>query len=150
MARYTILNPPSIPRNKQIASIFKEAAIIEKYGSGIKRVIQTMQNYGANKPVCETIGIFFKVTVTPISDGVTILHSLIQEKSGKRAPFFVTELSTSIKKIGRWLKQLRKEGKVEFRGTPKNGVFFTTKNLNFHLSEFSPQFNVPIQCTYTP
>lgn len=58
MARYTILNPPSIPRNKQIASIFKEAAIIEKYGSGIKRVIQTMQNYGANKPVCETIGIF--------------------------------------------------------------------------------------------
>ena len=31
-------NSPSIPRNKQIASVFKEAGVIEKYGSGIKRV----------------------------------------------------------------------------------------------------------------
>ncbi len=33
----------SILRNKQIASIFKEAGIIEKYGSGIKGVRQNMQ-----------------------------------------------------------------------------------------------------------
>jgi len=33
-------------RNKQIASVFKEAGIIEKYGSGIKRVLEAFQGYG--------------------------------------------------------------------------------------------------------
>ncbi|MGB9499500.1 MAG: ATP-binding protein [Dissulfuribacterales bacterium] len=37
-------------RNKQIASIFKEAGIIEKYGSGIKRVRLTMTRAGAPAP----------------------------------------------------------------------------------------------------
>jgi ATP-dependent DNA helicase RecG len=33
---------PSI-RNKQIASVFKEAGIIEKYGSGIRRVLEAFK-----------------------------------------------------------------------------------------------------------
>jgi len=33
-------------RNKQIASLFKEAGIIEKYGSGIKRILESMRSYG--------------------------------------------------------------------------------------------------------
>ncbi len=32
-------------RNKQIALIFKEAGLIEKYGSGIKRVLQAFDEY---------------------------------------------------------------------------------------------------------
>ncbi|NCD35533.1 MAG: AAA family ATPase, partial [Spartobacteria bacterium] len=38
---------PSLPRNKQIASIFKEVGLIEKYGSGIRRVLQIYKQMGA-------------------------------------------------------------------------------------------------------
>ncbi|MCD6533657.1 MAG: AAA family ATPase, partial [Deltaproteobacteria bacterium] len=58
-------NSPSIPRNKQIASIFKEAGVIEKYGSGIKRVRQTMKEAKAAAPQFEIIANFFKVTLFP-------------------------------------------------------------------------------------
>jgi hypothetical protein len=51
----------SNPRNKQIASIFKEAGMIEKYGSGIIRVMQSMADAGAPAPVFEIIANNFKV-----------------------------------------------------------------------------------------
>jgi len=127
---------PSVPRNKLIASIFKEAGIIEKYGSGIKRVQQAMQDAGALPPVFEIIGDFFKVTLTPIneganegvsegvSEGVNMLYSFILDNPGNRTPFFSKELKTSTKTIERWLKQLKENKQVEFRGAPKNGGYF--------------------------
>jgi ATP-dependent DNA helicase RecG len=53
---------PSI-RNKQIATVFKEAGIIEKYGSGIKRVLEAFNNYDLPQPVFEEIQNGFKVSV---------------------------------------------------------------------------------------
>jgi ATP-dependent DNA helicase RecG len=61
----------SYPRNKQIASIFKEAALIEKYGSGIKRVRNIMMGANAKNPLFELLGGFFKVTLFP-SDSADI------------------------------------------------------------------------------
>jgi len=55
------------PRNKQIAAIFKEAGIIEKYGSGIKRVRQAMADIGSSEPIFEILGDNFKVTLFPIN-----------------------------------------------------------------------------------
>ena len=40
-------------RNKQIASVFKELELIEKYGSGVRRVIETCVAYGLPEPVFE-------------------------------------------------------------------------------------------------
>ncbi len=40
---------PSI-RNKQIATVFKEAGIIEKYESGIKRVLEAFSEYDLSIP----------------------------------------------------------------------------------------------------
>ncbi len=132
----------SNPRNKQIASIFKEAGIIEKYGSGIKRVRQAMLVAGAKEPIFELVGNFFKVTLYPIdgranegvseganegvNEGVKSLHMLIKENRGKRAPFFTKKLGTSEKNIERWLKQLKEAGKIEFRGAPKTGGYYST------------------------
>jgi ATP-dependent DNA helicase RecG len=53
----------SMPRNKQIASVFKEAEIIEKYGSGIKRIRTSMINAGNPEPKFEEIGDGFRVTL---------------------------------------------------------------------------------------
>lgn len=57
---------PSAPRNKQIASIFREAGLIEKYGSGIKRVLQAIQKVAGKIPIFEYSGGFFKVTLFPM------------------------------------------------------------------------------------
>jgi len=43
----------SMPRNLQIADVFKTADIIEKYGSGIKRVIRLFKEYGSKEPLFE-------------------------------------------------------------------------------------------------
>jgi len=67
-----------------------------------------MLTAGAGEPLFETVGNFFKVTLFPISEGVSALHTLIKDNSGKRAPFLAQQLGTSVKNIERRLKQLRR------------------------------------------
>lgn len=105
---------PSAPRNKQIASIFKEAGMIEKYGSGIKRVRQFMRDARAKEPFFESEAGFFKVTLFPmetmdegVSEGVSLLHAYILNNPGERVPSLSISLGTSRKNIERWLKELR-------------------------------------------
>jgi ATP-dependent DNA helicase RecG len=58
-------------RNKQIAFVFKEAGIIEKYGSGIKRVLEAFQEYGLAQPIFEEIQNGFKVAVSKTTQKTT-------------------------------------------------------------------------------
>lgn len=58
-------------RNKLIAEIFKSAENIEKYGSGIKRVIETFKEYGLDKPK-------FKVMLGRLN--VIVFRGTTQEK----------------------------------------------------------------------
>jgi ATP-dependent DNA helicase RecG len=50
-------------RNKQIASIFRELDLIEKYGSGVRRVIDTFVAYGLPEPEFEATQGGMAVTV---------------------------------------------------------------------------------------
>ncbi|WEK17434.1 MAG: ATP-binding protein [Candidatus Pedobacter colombiensis] len=50
-------------RNKMIASTFKEAQLIEKYGSGIKRIQEGFVNYGLKEPFFEEFQGGFRVIV---------------------------------------------------------------------------------------
>lgn len=43
---------------------------------------------------------------------------------GLRAPALAKLLGTSSKNVERWLKQLKDQGKIEFKGVPKTGGFF--------------------------
>lgn len=49
-------------RNKKVAEIFKEANIIEKYGSGILRIHEGFADHGLPAPKFEEIGSGFRVT----------------------------------------------------------------------------------------
>lgn len=53
----------SEPRNPQIAEMFKEAGIIERYGSGIGRIITDFKEYGLAAPEFAEVGSHFLVTV---------------------------------------------------------------------------------------
>ena len=53
------------------AFVFKEAGIIEKYGSGIKRVLEAFQGYGLAQPIFEEIQNGFKVAVSKTTQKTT-------------------------------------------------------------------------------
>jgi ATP-dependent DNA helicase RecG len=50
-------------RNKQIAKVFKEIGLIEKYGSGIARIIRAFKEYSLRQPVFKEISDGFMVVV---------------------------------------------------------------------------------------
>ena len=60
-----------------------------------------------------------------VNGGVVRLLSLIQDKPGMRTPQISIALDVPIKTLERWLKKLREEGKVEFRGSPKTGGYWS-------------------------
>jgi ATP-dependent DNA helicase RecG len=45
------------------------------------------------------------------------------QKPNNRSTLFAKELNTSVKNIERWLKQLKNENKIEFKGSPKTGGY---------------------------
>jgi ATP-dependent DNA helicase RecG len=61
-----------------------------------------------------------------VNEGVTALQNLITKQPGLRAPALAQALNTSPKNIERWLKQLKAQGQVEFRGAPKTGGYHAT------------------------
>ena len=56
-------NYVSSPRNKKIADFFKDLGLIEKYGSGIQRVLRQFQQEGLPSPLIETIADGIRITV---------------------------------------------------------------------------------------
>jgi ATP-dependent DNA helicase RecG len=52
----------STPRNRKIADMFKEVGLVEKYGSGIRRIIQGFREYGLREPKFQEISEGFMVT----------------------------------------------------------------------------------------
>ena len=138
-------------RNKQIASIFKELELIEKYGSGVRRVIETFVAYGLPEPVFEAtqggmaVTVFKKreqkapeKTVGGVSEGVNVganvganhLFAYIQTHPGQRASEMATAYKLTQRTIERWLKQLKDQDLIEFRGATKTGGYYSKGDKN--------------------
>lgn len=132
-------------RNKQIATIFKELELIEKYGSGVRRVIETCVAYGLPEPVYEAtqggmaVTVFKaidKINTNTASEGVNVgvnigvnvgvngLLAYIRLHPGQRAGEIATVFKLTKRTIERWLKQLKENGLIEFRGAAKTGGYY--------------------------
>lgn len=76
--RIEIINPGALPfglslekaisgisqlRNKVIGHVFRELGLIEKWGSGLSRMISTCEELGIKKPKFEEVDHFFRVTL---------------------------------------------------------------------------------------
>jgi ATP-dependent DNA helicase RecG len=136
-------------RNKQIASIFKELDLIEKYGSGVRRAIETFVAYGLPEPEYEATQGGMAVTVFKkpfnnaqdnlikengganggVSGGVTELLLYIQLHPGQRASDIAKGLNLPLRTIERWLKKLKEAKTIEFRGASKTGGYFSTTKV---------------------
>ena len=120
-------------RNKQIASIFKDAGLIEKYGSGIQRIIESFNKYNLPEPEFEEIQHGFKVTIhktphkTPhkktLSDRII---ELLEEN-----PAITQKEAAAILDIGfftmrEYFSKLKKAGKIKRIGSRKGGYWRVT------------------------
>jgi len=111
-----------------------KGGIIERYGSGITRIFKECKKYGIKKPKFCEIANGFKVTLfnkkikkgvsEGVSEGVKLTYDLIEKNSGKRVPVIAELLNTSVKNVERWIKQLKMENKVEYRGSSKHGGYY--------------------------
>lgn len=137
----------SRPFNPDIASAFFRAGLIEAWGRGIERIIEACQqeNYPTPQWQVEPGGLWvvFGLEMARqgddvgisggvnegVNEGVKSLLILIEQHPGQRTPFFARQMNTSVKNIERWLKTLREQALVEFRGAPKTGGYYaiTTK-----------------------
>ena len=130
-------NYRSMPRNLQIASVFKEAGLIEKYGSGIKRVIKAFLDYNLQEPVFEEIQAGLNVTVhKQAPDGVnggvnggvksstSVLLDIIINRPGMNTKQISKILNTPAKTVEKWIKNLKDQNLIEFKGAPKIGGYY--------------------------
>jgi ATP-dependent DNA helicase RecG len=50
---------------------------------------------------------------------------IIKSRPGIRVPELSEIMQTSAKNLERWLKQLKEQDQIEFRGAPKTGGYFS-------------------------
>jgi len=125
----------SYTRNKLIAEAFYLTNNIEKYGSGYIRIRKELEAYPEiTFTVEETSGgvlVTFKQNEgvneggnEGVNEGVNLLSNFIQKNPGMRLPELATLLNVPPKTVERWLKQLKDDGKIVFKGAPKKGGYF--------------------------
>ena len=125
-------------RNKLVAEAFYLTGSIEKYGSGFIRIRKALRDYPEIEfEIKESSG---GVAVTfaqregvnggvnggvsgGVSGGVNDLFAYILSHPGQRAGEMATALDLSRRTIERWLKQLKDNQHIEYRGAPKTGGY---------------------------
>ena len=129
---------PSRPRNKKIADLFKDAGLIEKYGSGIKRMIEACVSAQVPPPHFEEIADGFRVILykkvvpenvpenVPETRDQTIIKSMVKNPKVS-IPELARMCGVSEKTIKRDIEKLKKAGKI-IRHGPDRGGAWVVKN----------------------
>ena len=127
----------SYPRNKLIAKVFRDCGLIERYGSGVKKVIEQFKKYGLKEPVFKesTGGIEVIVYSKDVGKDVgknvgkdvgkyerkNIILNKIKNKEKFTYVSLAKEIGVTEKTIERDLKELKKDVKVRFVGDKRTG-----------------------------
>lgn len=129
----------STPRNKLIADFCKQTGIIEKYGSGIQRIIRQFREYNLPDPHFEHISDGFMVTVTDgmhdtvtgnvtgnVTENVTenrktLIFKLIQRNPEITTTEIADTLNVSRRTIARDINAMKENGQILRIGSAKKG-----------------------------
>jgi ATP-dependent DNA helicase RecG len=122
-------------RNKLIAEAFYLTNNIEKYGSGFIRIRQELKAYPEIDFAVEEVGGGVLVTFSHgegvnegvsegVNEGVNSLIACIKQHPGLRTPELSSLLNVPPKTLERWLRRLREEGLVVFKGPAKTGGYY--------------------------
>ncbi len=123
-------------RNKKLASIFKEAGLIEKYGSGIQRIQQQFIAYALQSPVFENFQHGFRVVVSAavaenVAENVvenvvekeSQVMELIMQNNRISATEIAKKMSVTGRTVQRQLRNLQLKGKIKRIGTARGGYW---------------------------
>ena len=126
-------NYESKPRNKKIAETFKDIGLIEKYGSGIKRIMDYFKEENLPTPIFETSVDSFKVTVFCKTTGENVGENVGENqaiilRAIKNNQWITTEelseiLQKTTRTVERNLKALKSAGTIEREGPDKGGYW---------------------------
>src|SRR5690606_12647734 len=122
----------SYSRNRKVAATFKEAQLIEKYGSGIRRIRGAFGQYGLKAPKFENFQHGFRVVV--YAKAATEIDRNSGKTSGKILAYIrenpditIPELSQLLeiteRSIERNISQLQKDKKLSRIGPAKGGYW---------------------------
>ena len=128
----------SILRNPLIAETMYKSKDIERWGSGIKRIHDECVAAGVKVEFKRLKTGFVVVFYRPkweegegvnegVFEGVNSLIEHIRSNPGQRVPHFEKALKVPRKTLERWLKKLKEEDKIEFKGSPKSGGYWVKK-----------------------
>jgi len=96
-------------RNRAITKFFKEAGSIEKYGSGIARIINECHKQKKSGGV---------------NGGVNSVYEGIKKTPNLKAKQIAERLNTPLRTVEKELKKLKEQDKIIFKGVPKTGGYF--------------------------
>ncbi|MBN2663707.1 MAG: DeoR family transcriptional regulator [Bacteroidales bacterium] len=121
-------------RNKLIAKAFKEIGLIEKYGSGIKRIFDICNNYGIIPPKFEEFSTGFRVTLfkEKINDTLNVVENVVENRLEKIINLIKENNQISANQIAkifsitertaqRDLDKLKNQNKIKRIGSDKGG-----------------------------
>jgi ATP-dependent DNA helicase RecG len=129
-------------RNKLIAKAFKEAGIIERYGSGIRRILSICNDYGIVPPRIEEVFNGFRVVLFKekmmknknggvsggvsgeVSGGVNEIYLYIKNNPGFNTAQIKEKLNIPQRTLERIVKELKDSNKIVFKGSFKTGGYF--------------------------
>ena len=131
----------SIPRNRALAKIFHDIGFIEGWGTGFQRMVEACTANGNPKPeLKEMTGAFVvKFSRRPAgeginegtseginegaNEGINRLREFVRNQPGKRVSEISAALDIPSKTVERWVKKLREQGVIVFRGPRKTGGY---------------------------
>lgn len=141
------LRIPSDRRNQVLADVMDQMEYMERKGSGFRKILEAYSKEAANtrglKPEFYSTDQAFIVSLPDlnyaegndggvsggvsvgVSGGVKQLFETIRQQPGLRANALASQCKASLRTVERHLAQLVNSGKVEFRGAPRTGGYFT-------------------------
>ncbi len=115
--------------------LFREAGIIEKYGSGIQRITNAFIGYGLQEPVFKEFQNGFRVTVfnsttrtsIDVVDNENKIVALLYKNNTYSASEIANVVGLNQRTIQRYLKQLQEKNRIERVGPAKGGYWVVKK-----------------------
>ncbi len=122
-------NYQSSLRNKLMAEAFYLTGNIEKYGSGFIRIENELKEYPQVsfefKEIANAMQMtFYKKSNVGVNVGVNSVFEYIKQNQPTKAKYIAQYLGVTQRTVERYLKELKNEGKIEFRGSPKTGGYY--------------------------
>ena len=140
-------------RNKVIAPVFKRLGIIDQWGNGLRLIANELKDYPQIDFRWKEVGLSFQVqfikldyvteqvldntpkptdgTIKPADGTINsetiikkMIFKLILEKEGISARDITKLIGKSLRTTMRYIDMLKKENKIEFRGSLKNGGYY--------------------------